>query len=103
MWTELNDMLIPRNRMGQSGAGTQTSAVGFGGQDPGESSVNFTETWNGTSWSRASDMNTTRNGMGAAGSSSTSALGSAGSTGSVSNATEEWYGDGLLTLNITTS
>ena len=89
--------------MGQGGAGTQTSAVGFGGQDPGESPVGFTETWNGTNWSRSSDLNTSRNGVGAAGSSSTSALASAGTTGSVSNATEEWYGDGHVTEKISSS
>jgi hypothetical protein len=46
-WTELNDLNTARDFLG--GAGTQTSALAFGGEaTPSFLTVN--ESWNGTSW-----------------------------------------------------
>ena len=68
----------------------------------GSPAFTFTETWNGSNWTNDEVMNTGRHRFAGSGT-STSALASSGQTPSVTEASEEWYGDGLLTLNITTS
>ena len=45
-WSEVNDMNTARNNLG--GFGTQTSALGAGGNIPAQSTA--TETWDGTNW-----------------------------------------------------
>ena len=56
------------------GAGTQTSALGSGGQGPPGSSVDNVEAYNGSSWTEVADLNTAREICGGAGASNTSAL-----------------------------
>ena len=48
-------------------------------------------------------MNTAVRLHGGAGATSNAVIKFVGNTGTQSNASEEWYGDGLLTLNVTTS
>ena len=49
-----------------------------------------TETWNGVSWAETTDMNTARQAGGSAGTQSGGGLAFAGTTGSISVASEEW-------------
>jgi hypothetical protein len=55
-WTEVNDLNTARSRL--IAAGTQTAALGFGGETPSRTGV--TETWNGTSWTETTDLSTAR-------------------------------------------
>ncbi len=72
------------------------------GNQPG--SPTQTEEWNGTSWSNKQNNNTARNQAAGTGTTVTAAIIFGGDPiVPVGNLTEEWYGDGLLTLNITTS
>jgi hypothetical protein len=80
--------------------GTQTAALNAVG-DNGPTILNNTESWNGTNWTNENTMNTTRNAITGAGS-QTSGLVSGGSTPAVSDATEEWNGEGLFSRTVTT-
>ena len=68
------------------GAGTTTSGIIFGG-DPSNDVV---ESWNGSSWTEVSELNTGRNQLAGSGASNTSALGFGGA-GAVA-VTESWNG-----------
>src|SRR6056300_415602 len=57
-WATGNDMNTARGDL--AGAGTQTSALGFGGQGDVPTVTGETESYNGTSWTEVSDLNTTR-------------------------------------------
>jgi len=69
-WTEVNDLNTPRGQF--AGAGTQTSAIAFGGRAPAIS--NASESWNGTSWTSTPSINTARRYQGGAGADNTSGL-----------------------------
>jgi hypothetical protein len=69
-WTEVADLNTARSYMG--GAGTQTSALGFGGIVPSLSALN--ESWNGSSWTEVGDLNTARSIGGGVGADNTSAI-----------------------------
>ena len=90
-WTEVNDMNQGRFLLG--GAGTQTSALAFGGdQGGGGTGYNQTETWDGTSWTEVNNLGTARYGGAGAGSQS-AALYSSGVTGStILSNVESWNG-----------
>ena len=45
-WTEVNDLNADRQFIG--GQGTDTAAIGFGGEEPGFTGK--TELWDGTNW-----------------------------------------------------
>ena len=100
-WTEVNDMNVAQ--IDQPGAGTATSALAFGGGTPRGPVVGETESWNGTSWTNENKVNTAVRLHGGAGATSSAAIKFAGNTGTQTNASEEWYGDGLVTLNVTIS
>ena len=55
-WTELND-LNTRNA-DQSFSGTQTAAIGGGGDNPDPNTL--TESWNGSTWTEVADLNAAR-------------------------------------------
>jgi len=61
------------------GVGTQTTALAFGGNIPPNTPSNATESYNGTSWTNAPNLNTGRSGIGGAGT-PTSALAFGGET-----------------------
>ena len=86
------------------GAGSQTSALGFGGYSgPPATYHALTEDWNGASWVEVADMSTGRSGGGSAGvSDSTTALAFGGATPSSTAGTEEWSGSSNTTKTIST-
>ena len=94
-WATGNNMLGPaREEMGA--AGTQTSALAFGGQkqsSPNRSRAE-TEYYNGTSWSEQSDLNAARNNAAASSNSPYDSSLYFGGTppGTGVNLTESWNG-----------
>ena len=99
-WTEVNDLNAGRgSHLG--GIGIATAALAFGGDVPPPISA-ITESWNGTSWINDQNLNVARKRLAGSGT-STLGLAFGGDASPLTGATEEWYGDGLLTLNITTS
>ena len=73
-------------RAGLVGFGTQTAAIGCGGDPDG----NFTEVWNGSNWTEVNNLSTTRESLGGAGE-YTSGLVFGGSA-NPKQQTEEWNG-----------
>jgi len=69
-WASGGNMNNAREQL--AGAGTQTSALAAGGAPP--NSLDYTETYNGTSWSETAELNVARRFTVGAGSSSTAAL-----------------------------
>ena len=99
-WTEeAATFNTPRNAGGS--AGTSTDAVFFGGETPGPTGSNATETWDGTSLATTANMTTGRYSM--AGNGTASAALSTGGSGAGQNATEEFTGAGQATQTITTT
>ena len=80
-------------------AGSSTSAVYFGGQDPGQTGK--TEEWNGSAWSEQSDLNTARASCGGSGTSKDDALAFGGFAPAPTkkNETEKWNGTSWTELN----
>ncbi len=90
-WTEIADLNTARDYLG--GAGTQTSALAYGGNLG--SVTGKTESWDGSSWTEVNDMATARQQIGCGGASNQAALASVGETPSTSAATEEWAFSGI--------
>ena len=84
-WSEVAD--VNTGRDGGAGAGTQTSALFFGGS----ATLNESETWNGSSWSEGNNLNTGRRSLGGLGV-QTAALAFAGTTGAYQSLSEEYNG-----------
>jgi len=111
-WTTVNPMSTGRNSLG--GAGTTTSALGFGGNPSTPGYIAVTESWNGTSWTELNDLNTARQTTGC-GISNTSVIAVGGyDPVSVTGKTEIWNGTSwteendlntarYLTVNVGTS
>ena len=97
-FTEVNDLNAAKRQMGQ--AGTQTSALGFGGYT-GPAYIDDTESWNGTNWTEVNDMNNAHSGPGSAGVSNTSALCAGGNDAGTNNLTltETWNGTNWTEVN----
>jgi len=85
-WTAGGNLNTARSNLG--GAGTQTSAIGFGGELPPGSVSSATELYDGTAWSSAIPMGTARYQFGSAGTQN-AGLGFGGRS-PASTATEEW-------------
>ena len=82
--------------------GTNTAALAFGGQtSPAGDFAANTESWNGTSWVQADEMNTARLALGGAGT-NTSGLAFGGSPPQT-GATEEYNDPYYDNLTITTT
>jgi len=96
-WTEVNDLNAVKQDLG--GAGTQTSALAFGGNVSGVGIVGTTETWNGTNWTEVNDLNTARQEVAGGGANNTSALCLAGEEPAVSGKTESWNGTNWTEVN----
>ena len=79
-------------RYSLAGAGTQTSALGFGGTlDPPVSAL--AESYNGSTWTEVGDLNEARYGIAGVGASNTAALAFGGYTGTARSVnTETWAG-----------
>ena len=93
-------------RYGLGGAGTQTSALAFGGNDPAapeQSAV--TESWAGTSWTTVNSLNTARRFLAGNGPSNSAALAIGGNISPFpspnvrTGATESWNGTSWTTVN----
>ena len=83
-------------RASNSGAGTQTAALSFGGTSPRTA---VTETYNGSTWTEVNDLNTARNELGGSGT-QTSALAVAGATApGITAITETWNGSSWTEVN----
>ena len=95
----MND--LNQGRESLCGFGTSTATIAAAGND-GTANTTKTELWNGTNWTSQDQMNTARNRLPGAGT-STSGLVFFGEASSVSAATEEWTGDGNLTEIISSS
>jgi len=90
------------NQNAGGGAGTQSSAVFFGGRNPpGPNFVAKTEEYNGTGWTSSGDLNTARSYIAGFGT-QTAAVCAGGRTdapGTTTNATEEYDGSTWTTVN----
>jgi hypothetical protein len=92
----------PTNGTNISGAGPQTAAIAFGARVyPGPNGPsNISATYNGSSWTAVSPINTSRNNAGSAkNGSQTAALMIAGNTGSETNVCEEYNGSSWTNVN----
>jgi hypothetical protein len=83
-------------RYGLAGTGTQTAALGFGGDIPPITGA--TEEYNGTSWTSSKFMNTARTYLTGAGT-QTAALAFGGTLPPFTGATEEYDGTSWTTVN----
>ena len=91
-WRSGNSLNSGRQEL--AGAGTQTSALMFGGNPPAPATA-LTESYDGVSFTEVADLGTARSGMGGAGASNTSALAYGGGAPSDSDQktnTELWNG-----------
>ena len=85
-------------RYGSGSAGiTQNASLAFTGSN-GTANVANNESYNGTSWTELTDVNTARSNTAGTGS-QTAALLFGGTTGSVTNATEKWDGTSWTEVN----
>lgn len=102
-WTIGNSMNTGRGAQGL--LGTQTSALYAGGIGPSPSRTGATEEWDSSTWTTSSaSLSTARNAsITSKSGSTTAAVIGAGSTGSNTNATEEFTGQFVSTKQITTS
>jgi hypothetical protein len=77
-WTEVNDLNTGRRQFALSSNGNAEAALAFGGYAPPTGGpvgyTNLTESWNGSSWTEVSDLNTSRSSVGATDASYTAAL-----------------------------
>ena len=91
-WSEVANLNEAREEVG--GAGTSTSAVGFGGNPAGATTSTATEEWDGSSWTSVNAMPAADRAYAGSGS-QTAALGSGGysTTTSSVTATEEFTGE----------
>ena len=93
-WTS-NPTGLNTGRQNLGGAGTQTAALAFAGQNPPNAQ---TESWDGSSWTSVNSMNTGRASVGGCGI-QTSALAFGGGGPAVSAATESWNGTSWTSVN----
>jgi hypothetical protein len=91
-WASGGNMNTGRETMGDFGA--QTSSIAAGGSPP----TNASESYNGTSWTSTSPINTTRYDVAGAGASNTSGIIFGGNAPPFS-ATESWNGTSWTTVN----
>ena len=94
-WATGNAMNTSRNVL--AGTGTQTSAIGVGGEGPPV--LTNAETYNGTNWTEVNDIAMARKGLGGAGVSSTSALVFGGDGPPTTGNTESYSGTNWTEVN----
>ena len=102
-WTEVSDLNTAK--LADGGAGTQTSAISYGGYGTGFEDLALTEQWNGSSWTEVNDLNAAKGYMFNAGTTSAafSAGGGSGSGISSTTATEDWVSPTTSTVTFTVS
>ena len=94
-WTAVNTLNTGRRMLGL--AGTNTSALAFGGGTP-PPVKNETESWNGSNWTEVNNLNTARERLGSAGADNTSALAFGGGPPDTGD-TELWNGSNWTEFN----
>jgi|TARA_E500000318_G_C3564610_1_gene215099 hypothetical protein len=94
-WTEVNNLNTARYH--GAGAGTQTSALLFGGQSSADFS-SATELWNGTNWTEVNDLSENKVVGAGCGASNTSALAFGGQPPAQAGRTESWNGSNWTTV-----
>jgi hypothetical protein len=95
-WTSEPALNVGRRSL--RGAGTTTDAIVFGGFNPSTPLIySNTESFNGSTWTEVSNMNTAIYDMNAMGSSSSHVASNSGNNGSNTNSTEEWDGTNWTT------
>jgi len=99
-WTEVSDTNTVRNYGG--GFGNSTSAMVFGGENPGSSTIADTEQWDGTSWTEVADVAAGRQGMGGTGLTGTLGISFGGGPPALST-TEHWDGAPAVVKTVTVS
>ena len=87
-WTEAT--AYPAAKYGIGAAGTQTAGIVYGGTPPNTTANAFT--YDGSSYSAVSNLNTGRFYVTSSGATETDAMAMGGDTGSVTGATETWDG-----------
>jgi len=84
-WTEVNDLNTGRRQLAMATGNANTSALAFGGYAPPTPGpvgyTGLTESWNGSSWTEVSDLNTPRASLASTDGSATAALAIAGYRG----------------------
>ena len=84
-WTEVNDLNTGRRQLAMATGNANTSALAFGGYAPPTPGpvgyTGLTESWNGSSWTEVSDLNTPRSSLASTDGSATAALAIAGYRG----------------------
>ena len=94
-WSSGGNLNTARSNI--AGVGTQTAALGFGGNQPGNPKSTANEQYNGSSWTELGDLNTGRGAMYGFGT-TTAAIGSGGlvypfnPSAFATNLTESWNG-----------
>jgi len=101
-WTEVNDLGLARYKAAMGGS--STSAILFGGTEPGESPSYLarTDKWNGSNWTVVNSMNTGRQDLGGFGASSTAVIAYGGNPGTPPDASytvESYNGTNWTTVN----
>ncbi len=74
------------------GIGTQSAALGFGGEPVGGAATTATESYNGTNWTTVNSMNTDRETHGGAGTQTAGLAFGGGNPSGLLTATELWNG-----------
>ena len=92
-WAAGGNLGTARDYLSASSAGTQDATVVFGGNSPGNTAMNNSESYNGSSWTATPTLNTGRRMLGGAGV-STAALAFGGTTDPTGHLTitESWNG-----------
>jgi hypothetical protein len=93
-WTEVAEMNTARRLL--AGAGTQTSALAYGGWPPNKSE---TEEWNGSAWTEVNDLNTARRQASGVGVNAEGCLMVGGKTTAATANTESWNGSSWTEVN----
>ena len=81
--------------LGGSG-GTETAALAFGGEDPGNSATANTESWNGSTWTEVNNLNVAQYGQANNMGTNTSSLATGGAPTATTN--ESWNGSSWTEL-----
>ncbi|MDP6583991.1 MAG: hypothetical protein QF535_05000, partial [Anaerolineales bacterium] len=95
-WATGGTMNTGRTELGS--AGSQTNALGMGGNMPSPAWSAITEQYNGTAWTEVGDLNTPRRGSGGLGTGSAALCLGAGEAPDFASHVEEWNGTGWTTV-----
>ena len=102
-WTSKNNLNTTRSGLGGAGA-SSSSAIAFGGDNPGPSITTATELWNGTTWtSNPTGLATGRFLYGSCGTKTLALISGGQASTGITTSTEEWTDPSFATKTITVS